>query len=350
MTLSVEKLSSELINIPSQSGEENNICDFVFKQLQTMDFDEVQKIPVDEHGYNIVARKGKPNVALLAHMDVVPPHIPFSEDNDNIYGRGSCDTKGSIASMGVASQRAIANGISDFYLIFTVGEETSMRGAKKLSETMSNLPFAVVGEPTDLEMVNSHFGLLTLTIEAKGKAAHTTNATHGINAIELILQTISQLRSIEAVHGSMMSLVKIQGGEASNIVPSLASVKYSFRLSPDDATDYYRQFQETLSKMPQISMTKGFDVLSVKNMVPKELSFLGKEHTVKYFSELAFVPTGILLGPGSIAYAHSGDEYVPKKQLHEAVDLYYKILEVMTKIPSAKQPQSRSIPTMLEDA
>jgi acetylornithine deacetylase/succinyl-diaminopimelate desuccinylase-like protein len=88
----------------------------------------------------------------------------------------------------MAAQKAQEQKLTNFALIFTVGEETNFRGAKKLVEDYSqNLPFMVVGEPTNLELVNGHFGIGTITIKAKGKAAHTSIPRQGVNAIEKLL-------------------------------------------------------------------------------------------------------------------------------------------------------------------
>lgn len=323
------ELLIKLIDIPSISSDENAVCTFVFDLLKTMSFDTVQRIPVDEHGFNIFATKGVPKVLLQAHLDVVPPHIPSRVDETKIYGRGSCDTKASAACMIVAAQQALADGLTNFGVVFTVREETSMVGIKKLVSALPQIPFTIVGEPSRLQPVTSHFGMLTLNLETKGKAAHTSQAGEGVNAIDALIKAAADLQSIKIHPDSMLSVVKIEGGVASNIVPPLAKARYSFRISPDDKNDYLEMFTKVLKNHPLATVTKGFEAGAVKSKLPSELSFLGKGQTVKYFTELSFLQSGVILGPGDIIHAHTDIEQVQKKELDEAVLLYGKILVAM---------------------
>jgi acetylornithine deacetylase len=326
MKRSVEDLLFDLVNIPSLSEEELVLCQFVYRFLSQFNFDQIRKQAVDDQGFNIIARSGQPKIFLQAHMDTVPPFIKATRKEEKIFGRGSCDTKSCLAAMMMAARQALEQDLSNFGLIFTVGEETNFRGVKKIVEKYHSLPFVIVGEPTELKPVNGHFGIGTITIKAKGKAAHTSIPGQGINAIEKLLTGLNKLTGFLPPKGSLLSLVKISGGMAENIVPDQAQTLYNFRISPrDKKTNYPAEFKKILTGL-DLLVEPGLILPPVKSTIPKCLAFLGPGKTVPYATELSFLKKGLVLGPGSIKQAHSKKEFIKIKDLKQAVDLYQKII------------------------
>lgn len=328
--ISVESLLKKLVDIPSISGSEDTFANYIFNLLQKNNF-KVQKNWVDKKRFNIVASVGTPKIYLSAHMDTVSPFINFSEDHNYIYGRGSCDTKASIASMIVAGIVAKTEGLSDFGLIFTNGEETNFDGIKSLIKSKINIPFIVIGEPTSCRPINGHFGILNIKITAIGKAAHTSDPKKGINAIDSLIKAIEKINQIPIHSETPFSLVKIDGGSADNIVPSNASAIFGFRPSPNDKNNYQKLFNSVINQK-NIKTEVLITVPPINFSIPKELRFLGKGQTVKYFTELSFCKNGIVLGPGDIKYAHGPDEKIPKSELSKAVDIYLQILKIYSSI------------------
>jgi len=123
-----EKLLIDLLNIPSESGREQQLTETVLNRLKAASF-QVEKIPVSDDRFCVLAIEGTPKILLAAHLDTVVGQLEVSADEENVYGRGSCDTKGSAAAMIVAAEKAATAGATDFGLLFTVGEETSFDGA-----------------------------------------------------------------------------------------------------------------------------------------------------------------------------------------------------------------------------
>ncbi|MEK9206898.1 MAG: M20/M25/M40 family metallo-hydrolase [Patescibacteria group bacterium] len=321
----VTELLKQLMEIPSTSGEETNVCQFVFDLLTKEGFD-VKKYPVDGKRFNLVATlQPNPKVYLQAHLDTVPPHIKFTEDEENIYGRGACDTKGSAASMITAAIQAKEKGLKNFGLIFTVGEETTLDGAESLINSGFEVPFVTVGEPSSLEIVNEHFGLLVIKIKVKGKSAHSSRPEEGINAIDLLLEVVQKIKSLEIHPKTLMSLVQINGGIADNIIPGDANATFSFRIAPGDAINYFEQFSTFSSD--KITFEKIIGVESVHTDVPSELDFIKVRRTVKYFTELSFFKKGVIIGPGDIKYSHGPDVKVEKGELEKAVGIYSEIIQ-----------------------
>ncbi len=322
---SVEDLLKQLMSIPSSSGDEAKVCQFVFDLLTKEGF-KTKKYPVDDKRFNVVGTlNDKPNIYLQAHLDTVPPHIDFREDQANIYGRGACDTKGSAASMITAGVLAKEQGLKNFGLIFTVGEETCLDGAESLMKEGLKVPFVVVGEPTSLEIVNQHFGFLAVRVKAKGKAAHSSRPEEGINALDLLLETVKKVKNLKTHPETLMSLVRLNGGVADNVIPPSAEAVFSFRISPKDKSNYFNFFESLAND--KITIEKIIDVKSIHTDVPKELSFIKVVRTVKYFTELSLFKNGVIIGPGDIKYAHGANEQVSKAELKKAVELYSRIIK-----------------------
>lgn len=318
-------LLKELMEIPSITGTEGKICQHVFDLLNEKGFNP-KKYGVSKDRFNMVASlSDQPKVYLQAHLDTVPPFIPFSEDQENIYGRGACDTKCSASAMITASLICKEKGLKNFGLIFTVGEETLLDGAESLIKTGFQVPFVIVGEPSSLEIVNEHFGLLIIKIRSDGKAAHSSRPEEGINALDKLLSYIQKIKSLEIYPTTLMSLVKVNGGEADNIIPPSAEATFSFRIAPGDTKDYFKEFSDLTSE--RITLEKIIDVDSVHTNVSKELDFIKTRRTVKYFTELSFFQNGVIIGPGDIKYAHGEDERVSKEELTKAVEVYSQIIK-----------------------
>src|SRR5947208_5191110 len=127
----VFELTRELIDIPSVTPEEERVGLYLFDHLSRLcgQYDGVvEKSEVEPGRWNVFARFGEPVVTLSTHMDTVPPFIGSREDDEFIWGRGACDTKGIIASMLVAAEELLKAGGRNFGLLFVVGEEKSSVG------------------------------------------------------------------------------------------------------------------------------------------------------------------------------------------------------------------------------
>src|SRR5438270_12257118 len=117
----VFELTRELIDIPSVTPEEEQVGLYLFEYLTRLArrFDgRVERSEAEAGRPNVFAAFGEVVVTLSTHMDTVPPFIPSREDDDFIWGRGACDTKGIIASMLVAAERLLESGVRNFALLF----------------------------------------------------------------------------------------------------------------------------------------------------------------------------------------------------------------------------------------
>ena len=119
------------MNIPSVSGDEEAVGFFLRDYLTNLGW-TVELQPVSKNQNNVIAYlNGTPDVFLSTHMDVVPPFIPPTQDDEKIYGRGACDAKGIIASQIIAAEELRKQGITNIGLLYTVDEEQGVRGRKQ---------------------------------------------------------------------------------------------------------------------------------------------------------------------------------------------------------------------------
>src|SRR5438094_5567336 len=152
-----------LVDVPSTTDHEAAAATFLFDELARLGYD-CRKQPVTEARFNVFASAGgRPRVVLNSHIDTVPPWFESSEDEEFVYGRGACDTKGVIASMLAAGEQLRAGGVRDFAYLFVVGEETDSIGAKSANAAFHDLgsEYVLVGEPTESTFARASKGALT---------------------------------------------------------------------------------------------------------------------------------------------------------------------------------------------
>ena len=180
------------------------------------------KMPVAHERFNVVATvdERKPDVVFSTHMDTVPPFIRSSEDNENIYGRGSCDAKGIIAAQIAACQRLRKEGMA-VGLLFVVGEERDSLGARIANENSLGSRFLINGEPTENKIATASRGVLRVVLTAQGRMAHSGYPELGESAIDKLLTALERLAQWKAPHhpefgSSTLNIGIIEGGRATN--------------------------------------------------------------------------------------------------------------------------------------
>ena len=128
------ELTTELMKIPSVSGNEQRVGGFLNEYLTSLGY-EVEMQEVEDGRKNVIAwASDDPQVFLSTHMDTVPPYLPPIEDEEKIHGRGSCDAKGIIASQIIAAENLRKEGYESIGLLYTVDEEESGKGARAANE------------------------------------------------------------------------------------------------------------------------------------------------------------------------------------------------------------------------
>src|ERR1700726_608485 len=137
-------LTRQLVDIESISGNEAAVGNYLYGELCRLGY-QTRKMPVEGDRFNVYAtspQQPNPAIVFSTHMDTVPPFIPSSEDDQRIYGRGSCDAKGIIAAQIVAAERLRGEGIY-VGLLFLVGEERDSLGAKLANRQVNQCKFLI---------------------------------------------------------------------------------------------------------------------------------------------------------------------------------------------------------------
>jgi len=317
-------LTRQLVDIDSTTGAEADVGAMLYDELCNLGY-TVHKMPVAHERFNLVAtlEEGhRPHLVFSTHIDTVPPFIPSSEDSDNIYGRGSCDAKGIVAAQVAACERLKREGLS-VGMLFLVGEERDSLGAKVANESPVGSRFLINGEPTENKMAVASKGALRVEITAKGKMAHSAYPELGESAIEKLLTALNRLKEIRLpenpeVGPTTLNIGLIEGGRAPNVIPDHARAQLLYRLVGPS---------ETLRR-DIAAKVEGLATAEVVLEIPfmKLRTVPGAETMVAAFTTdipaLSKWGEPILLGPGSIHVAHTDREYISKKELLQAVDLY----------------------------
>lgn len=321
-------LTRQLIDIESISGNEAAVGNYLYGELCRLGY-QARKIPVEGDRFNVLAcwpGHADPTTVFSTHMDTVPPFIPSSEDTEKIYGRGSCDAKGIIAAQVAAAERLRQQQVY-VGLLFVVGEERDSLGAQVANDhAPTHCRFLVNGEPTENRLAVASKGTLRVEVTARGRMAHSAYPELGESAIDKLIAALGRLRhmplpSDPEVGPCTLNIGLIEGGRAPNVIPDYAHADLLYRLV-GPSHELRKQIVATAGDQVEVTF-------------PLELPFLrlrtvdGLPTMVAAFTtdipKLTKWGEPLLIGPGSIHVAHTEREFIEKRQLHEAIDLYCKI-------------------------
>lgn len=345
---------------PSEANEEQ-VAAFIRPILEEMGF-AVEIQYAAPHRPNMIAfhgKGGRPAFGLTAHMDTVgvegmkiPPFQPDIKDGC-LYGRGSCDTKASLAAMLVACQRIIQEGIdTDLIFMACASEESGCQGSRVVELGKYNCGGFIVGEPTSCCPVVGHKMHATVEFICRGKSSHGSRPECGENAITragsflefLQKEIVPYYNSIQNPlyeRGCTFSPTMINGGTKSNIIPDACSITCDMRLLPEAGS--FEDNIKMISDKAQaalgfpIEIGYAYAAFSLKSSlegrfvssVCSAVSACGGDATpltVAYGTDAGCLSNKgydcVVLGPGDIKLAHSAVEYVPLAEVHKAVEIY----------------------------
>ncbi|MCX8168702.1 MAG: YgeY family selenium metabolism-linked hydrolase [Candidatus Methanomethylicia archaeon] len=384
----LQKFLIELIEIPSLSGSEIEVAYRIKDKLNDIGVDKVE---IDTYGSVIAEIKGKGELKILfeGHMDHVPPgnidlwiYPPYKAKivNGEIYGRGTVDMKGSIASLITAIEDISKKELNvNLQLAFVVHEETVEGEAIKRvieEEKLLDKPdIAILIEPTNLNIALGHRGRSLLNIELKGKTAHASMPNLGINVIESSSQYIIEVMKLNEklpIHHMLgkatITPIKIKcEPEGLPQLPDKSNIVFDRRMIiGEKEEDLIKPLHEILNKLIEQNIVIDGKVtileetvkcwtgavMKVKDffpawLIPKEkldniglnniLTDFGKRYIVWDFSTdgVYLANTNILtfgFGPGNWKFAHQPNEKVNLKDLELAVKGYISIVELMEKV------------------
>ena len=325
----VVALAAELLAIPSSTGDERAVVDFVARWLIARGWN-VHVQEVSKGRGNVWASRAGGGVTMSTHVDTVPPYIPPRLDGDHLYGRGSCDAKGIAAAMMAAADRLATSGEQRVDLLLVVGEEKGSDGARAANRLTPTSRFLINGEPTESKLASGAKGSQRVMVRTRGRAAHSAYPHLGQSAIEpllALLPTVHQLDmpSDPVLGKTTVNIGVVRGGTEANIIPENAEAELMFRLVGDVAP-----LRKALEKW-----AKGKAELEYGSFIPAQHFHVipGFETVpVAYTSDIPLLDrwgTPLLFGPGSIHVAHTVDEHIPVSELRAAVDAYELIVRTL---------------------
>ena len=380
------KILSDLIAFKTVSGEDNNslinYCDEILKKLGATSFktfdDEKKRVNLFA---TIKSKKtnGKKPVILSGHTDVVPVSKSWSTDpfkatikGDKLFGRGSCDMKGFIAcTLAYAPIYAKENLNRDIHFSFTFDEETACQGAplliKELKNRGINDGICIVGEPTNMKIIDGHKGCYEYTTYFEGLAGHGSAPEKGVNAVEYANRYISKLMDLREILKlkvpknsvfdppyTTIGIGGISGGIARNVIADKCRVDWEMRpVIKEDGEFVNKKLNEFVNKELLPEMKKIYPKSSIKKEIIGEIigfNRVNESEACEFISNLTgdnsrevvsfgteaglFQEIGIstvVCGPGSIEQAHKVDEFILLDQIKKCLTLLDDIKNNSTK-------------------
>jgi len=320
-------LARELIDIESVTGNEAAVGEFLGRRLSDLGYD-ASLAPVEGTRCNLYAvprHQSRPEVFFSTHMDTVPPFMASSEDETRIYGRGACDAKGIMAAQIAAAEMLRRQGLGAG-LLFLVGEERDSAGARFANQHPAGGRFLINGEPTGNRLAKATKGTMRVKFFAEGRMAHSACPELGESATEKLLDALERVRRIrlpceEELGPSTVNIGLLGGGRAPNVIPDHAHAELMYRtIGPTG--ELKRQIAAAAEPFVRIEWGLELPLVRLRTIdsFPTMVAAFGTD-----IPSLTNWGEPLLLGPGSIHVAHSEGEYVEKRELLQAVELYAEV-------------------------
>lgn len=349
-------------------GEEQQVAEFIYRYFKQENIDvEMQEVAPGRP--NVIAYlkgrgKGK-HLLFNGHIDVVPcgcgwssePFEPVIKDG-KVFGRGAADMKSGVAAMMYAATLLKRNQdtfLGDLTLVFNVDEERINLGMLHYIKDGISADYAVIGEPTSLDVCIAHKGVSRYNLSTKGTAGHAAKTRYPDSAISKMAKILPALErhraSVEKIDHQLlgnasMIITTINGGTAPNIVPQHCDIEIDRRLVPGEdkheveqrihqAIAEYNQGEEIEYHLDNYLFIPASDISVDHELTQVALETVSRftEKTAEpqifeatceapFFSVTSNIPT-LIMGPGGLAQAHVKDEFVEISELYLAAEIYY---------------------------
>ena len=358
-------------NISGVPFPERPLAEYLERLATDLGF-ATRRLPLSNGQYNLlvtyVVDPAKPWLMFESHMDtvavdgmIIPPFAAEIRDG-KIWGRGSCDTKGTGAAMLWALHQYARSGakVNNIAIAYALDEESMMTGVRGLVQNAFNdfkVFGVIVGEPTLNLPIVAHNGSVRWKIMTKGVAVHSSNPSRGRSAISAMCRVIDTIethyipnltQSHPSTGKSQASINLVKGGSAVNIIPCECEAVADRRIVPgEDQASVLPAVEKVLDVLraarPDIEVTQQLLFSSppmtdannadLTRFVQRVLTGLGMPNTARgepYATDAgdlsaAGIPS-VVLGPGSLAQAHTKDEFIEISQLHLGVSVYQALM------------------------
>jgi acetylornithine deacetylase ArgE len=371
------QLLQSLVRIPSVNPMGRAVSGPTFLETRIADFLESffrnLSIPYERQSVlpardNLIARFDSPGarrtIIFEAHQDIVPVDgmtiDPFAAEvrNGRLYGRGACDVKGGMTSMLTAFARLVREkpaGAANVIMACTVDEEHTFLGVQRFVQGLK-ADAAVVAEPTQLKIVHAHKGVVRWHVVTPGRSCHSSRPDQGINAIYRMSKLLGAIeRYAQRLHSSAsdpmlgpptISVGRIEGGLSVNTVPDFCRIEVDRRLIPgEDPLAAAKHFEEFLLRQtdvdvpftcnppwlhcPALPSQLDSEVATRLGAAVKSLTGTCETEAVPYGTDASSIAgagiPSVVFGPGSIAQAHTCDEWIELSQVDQAAEVLFNL-------------------------
>ncbi|MEE1069009.1 MAG: M20/M25/M40 family metallo-hydrolase [Paludibacteraceae bacterium] len=335
-------LLQRMIQTPSISGEENAVCTLLAEWMTA------EGITVHRVENNLWAEcgDGPETILLNAHIDTVKPSVSYTRDpfdgeydGQTIYGLGANDDGGSVIAMLAVFMDMMHAPIPGKRIVLTLTAEEENSGRKGIELVLPEIgpiDYAIVGEPTSLEMAVAERGLLVLDCEAKGKAGHAARE-EGINALYIALEDIQTLRNYEFEQVSpflgkvKMTTTMIQAGTQHNVVPDTCHFVVDIR---SNGLYTNEEILAILRPILRSTITPRSTRLNASS-TPLDTPIIQRAQALGIpiygsptMSNMALLACPkVKFGPGDSSRSHTANEYIHIHEIEKAITLYKQLLQ-----------------------
>ena len=373
--MKIEDILGKLVSYETVSEKNNeDLADFIIKFLQNQGI-SAQKIRGEKGRFNIYSRIGPDingGIILSGHTDVVPTTgqkwstNPFKlkKKKNRLYARGAADMKGFIAVVLSLIKNINKEKLKKpLHLVFSYDEEIGCIGIQKLIPFLKKIKpkpkFCIVGEPTEMKLVNQHKGKKNFIVNFQGIESHSSLVNDGVNSISYCVQFLNFLeikkKKLKKKKNTKFSpeftsinVGKINGGIAVNIIPKTCEIEFEIRDIPNcntlriikDIKDFLFELENKMrsqnkkcsivfkevNDFPPLNTKENMEIISLclKNLNSNALEAVSFGTEAGVFDKLGFQT--VVCGPGSIKQAHKPDEFIELSQLKKCESFLTKII------------------------
>jgi LysW-gamma-L-lysine carboxypeptidase len=356
-------LLTRMLEIYSPSGKEEKISNFLAKEMESLGF----RVRKDEVG-NVIGEigQGKPVILLCGHMDTVEGYIPVRVENNELYGRGAVDAKAPLAAMIVAASTFVKESFPGKILVVgVVDEEGSGTGIKHFVKEENQPDYAIFGEPSGVgKIVFGYKGIVSFKITCETPSGHTAAPWLFDNAIEKAMEIWRQIRKLHLREEKLRSrfysitscLTKINGGNASSMIPSKCDIYIQLRIPPQFTPK--QVFNEVKKKVKRYAATNPKVSVKVKmesvtsafeadrrSVLVRALAWAIRKTTLNYASLSRKTGTGdmnvlgnalkipvVTYGPGDSRLDHTPNEHIAFQEYLASIQVYRKALMKLSEL------------------
>jgi len=350
-------LLTRMLEIYSPSGEEEGLSNLLAKEMEDLGF----RVRKDKVG-NVIGEigQGKPVILLCGHMDTVEGYIPVRVENNKLYGRGAVDAKAPLAAMIVAASTFLKEDFPGKILVVgVVDEEGSGKGIRHFIKEGIEPDYAIFGEPSGIEkIVFGYKGILNIKITCETPSGHSAAPWLFDNAIEKAMEIWRQIQKLHLREEKLKSrfysttscLTKINGGNASSMIPSRCDICVQLRIPPHFTPEQIfnevkRKIKRYKATNPKVSVklkmegvANGFEA-DRRSLLVRALAWAIRKTTLNYASFSRKTGTGdmnllgnalkipvVTYGPGDSRLDHTPNEHIDLKEYLVSINVYRKVL------------------------